>query len=81
MRVRVRLFASLKDAVGQPQVELKLSEGASLEDVWSALVRDWPDLAPRRSSLAASVNRTYAPFETALADGDEVAFIPPVSGG
>jgi molybdopterin converting factor small subunit len=44
-------------------------------------VADLPALAARRASLAASVNRHYAPFDAALSDGDEVVFIPPVSGG
>ncbi len=81
MQIRVRLFASLRDAVGRPEVELDLPTGASAEDAWQALVRSCPALSPRRQSLAASVNRCYAPFDTALHEGDEVAFIPPVSGG
>ena len=62
-------------------MDLDLPGGSSAEDAWTALVQDCPDLAPRRPSLAASVNRTYAPFDTVLSEGDEVAFIPPVSGG
>ena len=81
VRVCVRLFATIREAVGQAEVELDLPGGASAEDAWQALVRTYPTLAQRRRSLAASVNRCYAPFETALEDGDEVAFIPPVSGG
>jgi molybdopterin converting factor subunit 1 len=81
MQVRVRLFASLRDLAGRPEVSLELPEGASMEDAWRALVRDHPEMAPRRASLAAAVNRSYAPFDTPLADGDEVVFIPPVSGG
>ncbi len=81
MQIRVRLFASLRDAVGRPEVELDLPTGASAEDAWQALVHSCPALSPRRQSLAASVNRCYAPFDTALHEGDEVAFIPPVSGG
>ena len=50
-------------------------------DAWRRLVSEQPVLAARRASLAASVNRRYAPFDTALAEGDEVVFIPPVSGG
>jgi len=81
VRVRLRLFASLREGAGRAVVELELPEGASAEDAWRALVTGHPALAPRRTSLAASVNRRYAPFDTALADGDEVAFIPPISGG
>ena len=81
MRIRVRLFASLREAAGRPDVALELSPGASVEDAWVALVADHPSLAPRRANLAASVNRRYAPFDTPLEDGDEIVFIPPVSGG
>ena len=81
MRVRVRLFASLREAAGRPELELDLSSGASAEDAWRALARSHPTLAGKRSNLAASVNRRYAPFDTLLNDGDEVVFIPPVSGG
>jgi molybdopterin synthase sulfur carrier subunit len=79
--VRVRLFASLREAAGLSEVRLDLPPGATLEDAWRRLAADLPVLAPRRASLCASVNRRYAPFETALGEGDEVVFIPPVSGG
>ena len=81
MRVRVRLFAALREAVGRDQLELDLPERATPEDAWSRLASLHPALLPRRGSLAASVNRRYASFDTSLHDGDEVVFIPPVSGG
>jgi len=81
MRIRVRLFASLRELAGRPEVSLELPEGASAEEAWRALARDYPALAGKRANLAASVNRAYAPFDTPLAANDEVVFIPPVSGG
>ena len=81
MRVRVRLFASLREAVGAGEVVLELPEAATAEAAWDALARDHPALAGRRSRLTAAVNRRYAPFDTPLADGDELVFVPPVSGG
>jgi molybdopterin converting factor subunit 1 len=81
MRVRVRLFAGLREAAGRAEVSLELPPGARAEDAWRALAADHPALAPKRASLAASVNRCYASFDTPLAEGDEVVFIPPVSGG
>ena len=81
MRVRVRLFASLREAAGVPEAELELPDGASPEDAWRALSDRFPALAARRQSLAAAVNRRYAPFDAPLADGDELVFVPPVSGG
>ncbi len=81
MQVRVRLFASLRDAAGSPEARLELAEAATAEVAWQALVLSHPALAARRASLAVAVNRAYAGFETVLQDDDEVAFIPPVSGG
>jgi molybdopterin converting factor subunit 1 len=81
MKVRVRLFASLREAAGHAEVVLDLPPGSSAEDAWRALAARHPPLAARRAHLAASVNRRYTPFDTPLEDGDEVVFIPPVSGG
>jgi molybdopterin synthase sulfur carrier subunit len=81
MRVRVRLFASLRETAGAPEASLELAAGSTAEDAWRRLAGDFPALVPRRASLAVSVNRRYARFDTALQDGDELVFIPPVSGG
>ncbi len=81
MRVRIRLFASLREAVGRSEIELDLAEGATAEEAWERLAGQHPSLAARRARLTAAVNRTYAPFDTPLRDGDELVFVPPVSGG
>ena len=81
MKVRVRLFAALREAMGRAEVDLEMPEGATAEDAWALLVLLHPKLVQRRRSLAASVNRRYSAFDTPLAEGDEVVFIPPVSGG
>jgi molybdopterin synthase sulfur carrier subunit len=81
MRVQVRFFAGLREAVGRDACALELPEGATPENAWSRLVDETPDLAPRRRSLAVAVNRQYVAFDAPLADGDELVFIPPVSGG
>jgi molybdopterin converting factor subunit 1 len=81
MRVRVRLFASLREAAGRSEAALELAPGATAEAAWGALAAGSPALLPSRRSLAVSVNRRYTSFETVLQDGDEVVFIPPVSGG
>src|SRR5580765_3203279 len=74
MRVTVRLFAGLRERAGWSGREL---DGVTrLADVWPAL-----DLGPEPEGLAVAVNREYADRDRELADGDEVAFIPPVSGG
>jgi molybdopterin converting factor subunit 1 len=81
MRVKVRLFASLREAVGRGELPLELPQPATPDDAWRALVALQPTLAERRTSLAVAVNRAYATFDHPLSPGDEVAFIPPVSGG
>jgi molybdopterin converting factor subunit 1 len=81
MTVRVRLFATLRERLGATALELELPSGACVADAWQRLVAREPELAPLRGRLGAAVNRSYAPFEAPLADGDEIAFIPPVAGG
>jgi molybdopterin synthase sulfur carrier subunit len=83
MRIRVRLFAAIREALGRESVEMTLADGATAEDVWRELVRldDRSALAARRVNLAAAVNLKYTKFDAPLSDGDEVVFIPPVSGG
>jgi molybdopterin synthase sulfur carrier subunit len=81
VRVRVRLFASLREAAGRQELELELPVGSTPEDAWTALAAAHAALATRRGSLAAAVNRRYVAFDAPLAADDEVVFIPPVSGG
>ena len=73
MTVRVRLFAGLRERAGWSQREI---EAGTVGDVWEAL-----GLGDEPAGLLYAVNQRYAPRETALGDGDEVALIPPVSGG
>ncbi|MBP9947298.1 MAG: MoaD/ThiS family protein [Vicinamibacteria bacterium] len=83
MIVRVRLFAAIREALGRETIDITLPEGATPEDAWGALLRldEQGTLKARRVNLAAAVNRQYTKFEAPLKDGDEVVFIPPVSGG
>jgi MoaE-MoaD fusion protein len=76
VRVTVRLFAGLRERAGFGERTLELPDGAKLRDVWPAL-----RLGDEPSGLLFAVNRVYAVAESGLADGDEVALIPPVSGG
>ena len=78
MRVTVRLFAGLREQAGFATTELDLPEGASARDVWPALEGL---LGDRPEGLLVAINRRYADDDSPLGDGDEVAFIPPVSGG
>jgi molybdopterin converting factor subunit 1 len=81
VKVKVRFFAAMRDAVGAAEAQLDLADGATPDDVWRRLAADHPVLQARRPGVAAAINRRYAAFDTALADGDEVVFVPPVSGG
>jgi MoaE-MoaD fusion protein len=76
MEVVVRLFAGLRERAGEGERRLELPEGSRVADVWAPL-----ELGEEPAGLLYAVNREYAPAETPLADGDEVALIPPVSGG
>lgn len=81
IRVRVRLFAVQRELAGEREVALELDAGATVESSWEALVARYPVLAPGRSSVRFARNGEYADAREPLADGDEVACIPPVSGG
>jgi molybdopterin converting factor subunit 1 len=81
MRVRVRLFAIQRELAGTREHLLELADGATVEDAWTALVATYQALAPGRPSVRFARNGAYADAATPLADGDEVAMIPPVSGG
>jgi molybdopterin synthase catalytic subunit len=81
VRVRVRLFAMQRELAGTRQVELQLDPGATIEGAWAALVERFPVLVPGRAAVRFARNGDYAGADAVLADGDEVAMIPPVSGG
>ena len=81
MRVRVRLFATQREIAGTREVGLDLGDDATVADAWDALVGRYPALAPGRDFVRFARNGAYADETTSLAEGDEVAMIPPVSGG
>jgi molybdopterin converting factor subunit 1 len=75
------LFAQLRDITGAGDVAVDVTEGATVTAVWQALAASHPGLAPFESSVSCAVNATYARKHTRVNAGDEVAFLPPVSGG
>lgn len=81
MHVTVRLFARLRDLVGAGELDREVPAGATVRTVWDGLVREYPQIAPYADSMSCAVNIDYARMTTAVSDGDEVAFLPPVSGG
>ncbi len=81
MRIRIRLFARQREIAGAREIEVEVAGPATIEDAWTALVALHPALADGRPYVRFARNAEYASPETELADGDEVACIPPVSGG
>ena len=81
MRVTVRLFARLRELGGAGELVREVPDGSTVAGVWRALVHDYPAFAAYEPSLSCAVNAEYAKFKTSVSDGDEVAFLPPVSGG
>ena len=81
MRVTVRLFARLRDIAGAAELLRDVAPGATIRTVWQQLVSDFPDLANYERSISSAVNADYARMDQPIAEGDEVAFLPPVSGG
>lgn len=79
--VRVLLFARLAELAGKRELQLEIGEGLTAGDAYRLMARENSALAGFESSLAYAVNREYAGAETPLKDGDELALIPPVSGG
>lgn len=80
MKVTLKLFAAVRDIVGESSLELEITQGTAAEDLWERLVTDHPALAVHRMPMVA-VNQEYAAPDRVLDEGDEIAFIPPVSGG
>ncbi len=81
MFVTVRLFARLREIAGAPELRLELADGSTAAEAWTTLVAGHPELGAYTASLSCAVNEEYARTGRPLRDGDEVAFLPPVSGG
>ena len=81
MRVTVRLFARLRDIAGAAELAREMPAGATIGDVWRQLAGEFPELAQYERSISSAVNADYAKMTQVVGDGDEVAFLPPVSGG
>jgi len=81
MHVTIRLFAMLRQQAGWREREFELPQGATIADAWRALETQTPAVAAQRDIVRFAHNREYATADQQLADGDELAIIPPVAGG
>jgi MoaE-MoaD fusion protein len=79
--VRARLFARLREQAGTDTENVELPSGSTVADVYDAVRKLHPQLEASRSVVRAALNQEFADWNASVADGDEVAFIPPVSGG
>ena len=81
MLVRIRLFARLRELAGAGELQRDLPDAATARGAWDAIAREFPLIAAYGTTISCAVNGEYARLSTPLAEGDEVAFLPPVSGG
>jgi molybdopterin converting factor subunit 1 len=81
VRVTVKLFARLRDIAGADELTRDIPADATIGTVWRELAGEYPELREYERSISTAVNLDYARMTTAVRDGDEIAFLPPVSGG
>jgi molybdopterin converting factor subunit 1 len=79
--VRVRFFARLREQAGAEIEALEVPPGSTLADVYDNLRRKHPALEPDRVAVRGAINQEFANWDAVVSQGDELAFIPPVSGG
>ena len=81
MRIKVKLFASFRDIVGTKEEDITLPEGSTVQQLLERYIGLFPQMAKFREHIILSVNKDYGAPGRVLKDGDEVSFLPPVSGG
>jgi molybdopterin converting factor subunit 1 len=81
MRVTIRLFARLRDLAGAGELVRDVEAPATVQSVWDGLVAELPAVAEYERTMSVAINADYARMGDAVHEGDEVAFLPPVSGG
>jgi molybdopterin converting factor subunit 1 len=79
--ITVRLFARLREIAGESELTRSVPDGATARIVWDQLAGEFPALADYSAVISCAVNDEYARLTAALQEGDEVAYLPPVSGG
>ena len=81
MRITVKLFAILRDRAGTGELPLELPGDATVQSACSQIVKKLPEIRELLPKIAFAVNREYVKADAILHDGDELALLPPVSGG
>jgi molybdopterin converting factor subunit 1 len=81
VHVTVRLFARLREIAGAPELRRDVPDGSTAQDVWNGLTAEFPPLAGYSRAVSVAVNEEYARLTASVRDGDDIAFLPPVSGG
>jgi len=81
MKVKVKLFAILRERAGTAEITKEIQEGSTVADLWGVLQQDYPKLAVPGIRLLYAVNQDYVSPDRVLKNSDEVVFVPPVSGG
>jgi len=81
MKVDVRLFATLRERVGEPLISLEIPEPATVTDLMSEMSRRYPVVQRYEKNILISVNQEYASLTQSISSNDEIAIFPPVSGG
>jgi molybdopterin converting factor subunit 1 len=81
MRVRVRLFARLRELAGREAWDIEVPANATVAEAWTAVTTAHPALAPFGRAVSCAVNASFSRLSQSLHEGDDIAFLPPVSGG
>ena len=81
VRVKVLFFGMLKDIVGRAEDQIEVADDARLESVFTRYARQFPRLTDLESSIVLACNQEFCDRSAAIREGDEIAFLPPVSGG
>ncbi len=81
MKVKVLFFATIRDIIGEKEIEVELPEGSQVRDLKATLAEEYPQAEKAMPTMLASVNHVFSDGKTELSDGAEVAFFPHVSGG
>jgi len=81
MKIRLKFFAGYRELIGEKEMEVDMKEGRRLADLLQDLYKKYPKLEAFKEGIICSINKEYAPLDRKLKEGDEVALLPPVSGG